>query len=137
MATLGFEQTSHDRRTERRMIDIGIAREQDHVDIVPAERPDLLNRRWQPRIIHIHKGRVISCNLLPFTFEKENKKTFPEYPRISLDLPPRGKNSSRRAHTSDSDKVPANEATEKLRHILFMEERPATASEYLLFRAGN
>lgn len=42
---LGLQQTADDRRAERRVVDICVAREEDHVDVIPAQGPYLFYRR--------------------------------------------------------------------------------------------
>jgi hypothetical protein len=43
----GFEQTAHDGRAERRVVDVGIAREEDHVELIPAACADFLEGSGQ------------------------------------------------------------------------------------------
>ena len=45
--TLGLEQPSHDGRAECRMVDVGVARKKDHVELVPSAFADLLDGRRQ------------------------------------------------------------------------------------------
>ena len=42
---LGLQQAADHRRAERRVVDIGVAREQDHVDVIPPQGPHLFYRR--------------------------------------------------------------------------------------------
>jgi hypothetical protein len=42
---LGFEQASHDGRPESRVVDVGVAREEDHVQLIPSAFADLLDGR--------------------------------------------------------------------------------------------
>ena len=42
---LGFEQASHDGRPESWVVDVGVAREEDHVQLIPSAFADLLDGR--------------------------------------------------------------------------------------------
>src|SRR5690606_4068507 len=44
---LGFQQTANDRHAERRMVDIGVSSNNDHITAVPAELIHLFPAHWQ------------------------------------------------------------------------------------------
>ena len=46
--TFGFEQASDHRCAERRVVDVGVSREEDYVEFVPSPCPHLLERSGQP-----------------------------------------------------------------------------------------
>ena len=49
-----LEESRHHRRTERRVVDVGIAREEDYIDIVPTHLAHLLDCCWQKsHILHL------------------------------------------------------------------------------------
>ena len=57
----GFEQASHDRGAEGRMVDVGVAREEDDVELVPSAFADLLDGRRQKHGGAIFRGLRIRC----------------------------------------------------------------------------
>ena len=58
---LGFEQPSHDRSPEGRVVDVGIAREEDHVELIPSAFADLLDGCRQK-----HRFLKRGCFVRPF-----------------------------------------------------------------------
>ena len=52
----GLEQPSDDRRPESRVVDVGIAREEDHIELIPSAIADLLDGCGQK---HLLANRVV------------------------------------------------------------------------------
>ena len=58
---LGFEQAPHDGGPEGRMVDVGIAREEDHVQLIPSAFADLLDGCRQKHVSWVIESLQSGC----------------------------------------------------------------------------